>query len=96
MARPVQRAPLGNERKEATVSYPYPQDRHRDRKEEGQEPYAGDKARFAQARSQQEAAAEAWGEEHLKADDADDVSLEDNLREAAIDVHRSLDGRSGG
>lgn len=44
------------------MSYPYPQDRHRDRKEEGQEPYAGDREAFAQQEAALQAQAEAFGE----------------------------------
>ena len=73
------------------MSYPYPQDRHRDRKEKGEQPYAGDKQEFAEARERQGTEAEAWGEANQRPADADQTSLEENLRDAAKDVHRSLE-----
>lgn len=73
------------------MSYPYPQDRHLDRKEKGDEPYASSKETFAQARSRQETEAEAWGEANQRPAEDDEASLEENLRSAAQDVHRSLD-----
>lgn len=76
------------------MSYPYPQDRHRDRKEEGEQPYAGDKEQFAQARSRQAAEAEAWGETHQRPSEPDQESLEEHLRDAAREVQRSLDAEA--
>lgn len=76
------------------MSFPYPQDRHRDRREEGEEPYAGDKQQFAQARSQQAAEAEAWGEANQRPSEPDQASLEENLRAAAQEVQRSLDAEA--
>ena len=72
------------------MSYPYPQDRNRDRKEKGDQPYADDKQEFTQARERQGIEAEAWGEANQRSDD-DQPSLEENLRTAAQDVHRTLD-----
>lgn len=78
------------------MSYPYPQDRHRDRKEEGEQPYAGDKEVFAQARAQQSVEAEEWGERHLRgSEDGSEQSLQDNLQDAAIEAQREIERERG-
>ncbi len=45
------------------MSYPYPQDRHRDRREKGEQPYKDAKETFTESAAQQQAEAEAFGEE---------------------------------
>ena len=47
------------------MSYPYPQDRHRDRKEKGDQPYKDAREAMAQNDASIQAEAEAFGEEHL-------------------------------
>ena len=47
------------------MSYPYPQDRHRDRKEKGDQPYKDAREAMAQNEAGIQAEAEAFGEEHL-------------------------------
>lgn len=50
-------------REEAVVSYPYPQDRHRDRKEKGEQPYKDAKEAMARTDTDLQTRAEAYGEE---------------------------------
>jgi hypothetical protein len=45
------------------MSYPYPQDRHRDRKEKGEQPYKDAKEAMAQEEAQLQTEAEAFGEQ---------------------------------
>jgi hypothetical protein len=47
------------------MSYPYPQDRHRDRKEKGEQPYKDAREAMSQNEAGIQAEAEAFGEEHL-------------------------------
>jgi hypothetical protein len=47
------------------MSYPYPQDRHRDRKEKGEQPYKDAREAMSQNEAGMQAEAEAFGEEHL-------------------------------
>jgi hypothetical protein len=51
------------------MSYPYPQDRHRDRKEKGEQPYKDAREAMAQNEAGIQAEAEAFGEEHLRQTD---------------------------
>jgi hypothetical protein len=44
------------------MSYPYPQDRHRDRKEKGEQPYKDAKESMTQSDAQLQTEAEAYGE----------------------------------
>ena len=48
------------------MSYPYPQDRHRDRKEKGEQPYKDAREAMSQNEAGLQAEAEAFGEEHLR------------------------------
>jgi hypothetical protein len=47
------------------MSYPYPQDRHRDRKEKGEQPYKDAREAMSQNEVSIQAEEEAFGEEHL-------------------------------
>jgi hypothetical protein len=47
------------------MSYPYPQDRHLDRKEKGEQPYKDAREAMSQNEAGMQAEAEAFGEEHL-------------------------------
>ena len=47
------------------MSYPYPQDRHRDRKEKGEQPYKDAREAMSQNEASIQAEEEAFGEEHL-------------------------------
>lgn len=51
------------------MSYPYPQDRHLDRKEKGDQPYKDAREAMAQNEASIQAEAEAFGEEHLRQTD---------------------------
>jgi hypothetical protein len=51
------------------MSYPYPQDRHRDRKEKGEQPYKDAREAMSQNEAGIQAEAEAFGEEHLRQTD---------------------------
>ena len=46
------------------MSYPYPQDRHLDRKEKGEQPYKDAKEAMSQTNAQIQTEAEAFGEAH--------------------------------
>jgi hypothetical protein len=47
------------------MSYPYPQDRHLDRKEKGEQPYKDAREAMSQNEANIQAEAEAFGEENL-------------------------------
>jgi hypothetical protein len=71
------------------MSYPYPQDRHRDRKEKGEQPYKDAREAMAQQDASIQAGAEAFGEANLRETDEERVArLEDEaverLREVAV------------
>lgn len=51
------------------MSYPYPQDRHLDRKEKGEQPYKDAREAMSQNEAGIQAEAEAFGEEHLRQTD---------------------------
>ena len=51
------------------MSYPYPQDRHLDRKEKGEQPYKDAREAMSQNEASIQAEAEAFGEEHLRQTD---------------------------
>jgi hypothetical protein len=51
------------------MSYPYPQDRHRDRKEKGDQPYKDAREAMSQNEAQIQTEAEAFGEENLRQTD---------------------------
>ena len=57
-----QRIDFAGEGEEVPVSYPYSQDRHRDRKEKGEHPYKDAKEAMAVTDAQLQAEAEALGE----------------------------------
>lgn len=71
------------------MSFPYPQDRHRDRREKGDIEYVEARQAMAGAEEAQVAEAEYFGEQ-LAADEENTTDLEANLEAAARDVHRSL------
>jgi hypothetical protein len=76
------------------MSYPYPQDRHRDRKEKGEQPYKDAREAMSQNEAGIQAEAEAFGEEHLRQTDEERMEqLESEaparLREVGADRERS-------
>ena len=71
------------------MSYPYPQDRHLDRKEKGDQPYKDAKEAMTQTEARLQAEAEAFGEARR-----DETEEERNARvaaEAAEDLRRVND-----
>ncbi len=76
------------------MSYPYPQDRHLDRKEKGEQPYKDAREAMSQNEASIQAEAEAFGEEHLRQTDEERVEqLESEatalLRKVGADRERS-------
>jgi hypothetical protein len=69
------------------MSYPYPQDRHLDRKEKGEQPYKDAREAMSQNDASIQAEAEAFGEEHLR--QTDEERLE-QLESEAPDVLRKV------
>ena len=71
------------------MSYPYPQDRHLDRKEKGEQPYKDAREAMAQERAEIQAEAEAFGEERARTQDERELDAEERLgrinREIASD-----------
>lgn len=55
------------------MSYPYPQDRHLDRKEKGEQPYKDAREAMSQNDASIQAEAEAFGEEHLRQTDEERI-----------------------
>jgi hypothetical protein len=65
---------------EASMSYPYPQDRHLDRKEKGEQPYKDAKEAMSQTGAQIQSEAEAFGEAHR--DETDEERTQRRITEA--------------
>lgn len=61
------------------MSYPYPQDRHRDRKEKGEQPYKDAKEAMAQERAEIQTEAEAYGEERARTQEERELDAEERL-----------------
>jgi hypothetical protein len=90
------------------MSYPYPQDRHRDRKEKGEQPYKDAKEHLAQQEAQLRTEEETYGEEHqpvsdeeriarLEADAAERLrSTTQELRREQVDELLGVDKREEG
>ncbi len=76
------------------MSYPYPQDRHADRKTKGEQPYKDDKEALTQQASQIQAEAEVYGESHRDESDEDRNQrvadeMRDRLRQVADEVQQN-------
>ena len=69
------------------MSYPYPQDRHLDRKEKGDQPYKDAREAMAQNEASIQAEAEAFGEEHLRQTDEERM---EQLESEAPDLLRNV------
>jgi hypothetical protein len=82
---------FGDGEMEGSMSYPYPQDRHRDRKEKGEQPYKDDREAMARNESDLQARAEALGEQLRETDEDRTGRLEDEAIErlTAIQDERS-------
>ena len=86
------------------MSYPYPQDRHRDRKEKGDQPYKDAREAMSQNEAHIQAEAEAFGEENLRLTDEErleqlESEAQTRLREVGASRERSqtddADAKSG-
>lgn len=66
------------------MSYPYPQDRNRDRKEKGEQPYKDAKEAMTQTDARVQSEAEAFGEAH--SDESDDERTRRLEEEAESDL----------
>ena len=73
------------------MSYPYPQDRHLDRKEKGDQPYKDAREAMSQNEASIQAEAEAFGEEHLR--QTDEERLENLEAEAPALLRKVGDAR---
>ena len=69
------------------MSYPYPQDRHLDRKEKGDQPYKDAREAMSQNEADIQAEAEAFGEEHLRQTDEERM---EQLESEAPDLLRKV------
>ena len=69
------------------MSYPYPQDRHRDRKEKGEQPYKDAREAMSQNEADIQAEAEAFGEENLRQTDEERM---EQLESEAPDLLRRV------
>jgi hypothetical protein len=82
------------------MSYPYPQDRHLDRKEKGEQPYKDAREAMSQNDASMQAEAEAFGEEHLRQTEDERMAqlgseAPDLLREVGADRERSRTNDAG-
>lgn len=68
------------------MSYPYPQDRNRDRREKGEQPYKAAREAFAETEANLQTEAEAFGEARA----ADDRAAAERLKEEVIDSMRAV------
>ncbi len=66
------------------MSYPYPQDRHRDRREKGDQPYKDAKEAFSEAEALRQAEAEAFGEMHAAENEEERAARQQREAEEAI------------
>ena len=69
------------------MSYPYPQDRHRDRKEKGEQPYKDAREAMSQNEADIQAEAEAFGEENFRQTDEERM---EQLESEAPDLLRRV------
>ena len=73
------------------MSYPYPQDRHRDRKEKGAQPYQDAKEAMGQAEARLQAEAEEYGETRQAETDEDRAArVEAEMRERLREVNEEI------
>lgn len=73
------------------MSFPYPQDRHRDRKEKGAQPYQDAKEAMGQSEALLQSEAEDWGETHQRESDEDRTArVEAEMEERLRDVNREV------
>ena len=78
------------------MSYPYPQDRHLDRKEKGDQPYQDAKEAMAQSHAQIQGDAEAFGEARRDESEEDRVArLAAEMEQRLRDVNREVAAEHG-
>ena len=82
------------------MSYPYPQDRHRDRKEEGEQPYKDAREAMSQQNAEIQAGAEEFGESKLRQSDEErhdelEERATSRLREVGQSLAQSPERESG-
>jgi hypothetical protein len=79
------------------MSYPYPQDRHRDRREKGEQPYKDSRQEMAETDAALQAEAEAFGEAELQPQERA-ADLEEQLEAEAPGLLRRVqsDGNRAG
>lgn len=80
------------------MSYPYPQDRHRDRREKGEQPYKDAKETMTESAAQQQAEAEAFGEAHAAESEEERAQRQQEAaQQAIVDTNESIkrSSRSG-
>jgi hypothetical protein len=70
-----------------SMSYPYPQDRHLDRKEKGDQPYKDAREAMSQNEAHIQAEAEAFGEQNLRPTDEERM---EQLESEAPDLLRKV------
>jgi hypothetical protein len=78
------------------MSYPYPQDRHLDRKEKGDQPYKDAREAISQNEAQIQAEAEAFGEEHLRQTDEERIEQLESEAPALLREVGASRGQSAG
>jgi hypothetical protein len=73
------------------MSYPYPQDRHRDRREKGEQPYKDSRQEMAETHAKLQAEAEAFGEAELQSQAQEsEAEREEQLEGEAPDLLRRV------
>ena len=78
------------------MSYPYPQDRHLDRKEKGNQPYQDAKEAMAQTQAQIQTEAEAYGEARREETEEDrNARLAAEGQERLREVNQEVAGGAG-
>lgn len=78
------------------MSYPYPQDRHLDRKEKGDQPYQDAKEAMSQTEARIQSEAEAFGEAHRdETDEERNARLAAEMQERLREVNEEMARRRG-
>ena len=76
------------------MSFPYPQDRHADRKTKGSQPYQDEKEAMTQTGARLQTEAEAWGETHLaESDEEREARVAAEVQDRLRQVNEEFAGR---
>lgn len=70
------------------MSYPYPQDRHRDRREKGEHPYKDAKEALSREQAELQEQAEAYGESHLRSQEEREADAAERLAAVNDEMQR--------